>query len=105
MINTILHHILGEGDVIIVDCQTTASATPNNGQYISSSQNPRFSTASTSSVVSNEESNGNKNDASRPIESQLVIAQVHHDPTMEKNCEEVTDRSALISIDKGKIYE
>ena len=89
----ILPHTLGEGDVIIVDCQATASATSNNGQYISSSQNPRFSTASTSSVVSNEESNGNKNDASRPIESQLVVAQVHHDPIVEKKEEENIKRN------------
>ena len=82
---SIPHHVSGEGDVIIVECQTAVSAS-SNSHYIASSQNPRFSTASTSSVASNEESNGTKNDSND--KSQLVIAQVHHDPIIEKKEEE-----------------
>ena len=82
---SIPHHVSGEGDVIIVECQTAVSAS-SNSHYIASSQNPRFSTASTSSVASNEESNGTKNDSND--QSQLVIAQVHHDPIIEKKEEE-----------------
>ena len=52
------------------------------------SQNSRFSTISTTSVASNEQSNGNKSDDNCPVESQLVIAQVHHDPIIEKKNEE-----------------
>ena len=83
----LFHLTLGEGDVVIVDYQTGQSL-PSNGHAISLSQNPRFSTASTSSAASNEQTNGNKSDGNCPVESQLVIAQVHHDPIVEKKYEE-----------------
>ena len=49
------------------------------------SQNPRFSTTSTTSNTSNEDGFNNKanNDSMNPVESQLVVAQVHHDPIIE----------------------
>ena len=49
------------------------------------SQNPRFSTTSTTSNTSNEEGFNNKanNDSINLVESQLVVAQVHHDPIIE----------------------
>ena len=49
------------------------------------SQNPRFSTTSTTSNTSNEDGINNKanNDSINLVESQLVVAQVHHDPIIE----------------------
>ena len=49
------------------------------------SQNPRFSTTSTTSNTSNEDGFNNKanNDSINLVESQLVVAQVHHDPIIE----------------------
>ena len=71
---------------------------PSNGHGISLSQNPRFSTASTSSAASNEQTNGNKSDGNRPVESQLVIAQVHHDPIVEKKHEESTKGNSILLL-------
>ena len=53
------------------------------------SQNPRFSTTSTTSNTSNEDGFNNKanNDSINLVESQLVVAQVHHDPIIEMKCE------------------
>ena len=47
------------------------------------SQNPRFSTTSTTSNTSNEGGFKANNDSINLAESQLVVAQVHHDPIIE----------------------
>ena len=93
---TLSYLTLGESDVVIVEYQTPQSV-PSNGHGISLSQNPRFSTASTSSAASNDQTNGNKSDGNHPVESQLVIAQVHHDPIVEKKYgESIKGNSVLL---------
>ena len=77
------YFILGENESITIENQPPIPPT-SKSIFTSSYQNPRFSVASTASNTSND----NKASGNNQAESQLVVAQIHHDPIIDTKKDE-----------------